>query len=81
LPYTAHEYDSTIQELYALANFVHPGILGERNHFRDYYARPIEAARDKHALKDDRVLAQDRRDQLSKVHCAIDDLLYCYTNA
>jgi hypothetical protein len=60
---------------------VHPGILGERNHFRDYYARPIEAARDKHALKGDRVLAQDRRDQLSKVYNTTLLILYPYTTA
>eukprot|EP00953_Heterococcus_sp_UTEX-ZZ885_P001962 1572-Heterococcus_DN1.PRE.1 len=64
---TGTPVQNNLEELYALANFVHPGVLGERNHFRDYYARPIEAARDKHALKDDRVLAQDRRDQLSKL--------------
>ncbi|KAG5192329.1 SNF2 family N-terminal domain-containing protein [Tribonema minus] len=64
---TGTPVQNNLEEFYALANFVYPGVLGDAREFRSMYARPIEGGRDTGANRAMVTLAEQRTRQLSQI--------------
>lgn len=64
---TGTPVQNDLGELYAMANFVRPGALGEVSAFKRIYSNPIKASRDRSATVDERTLGQNRNAHLTKL--------------
>jgi len=62
---SVHQNDLT--EFYNLLNFVNPGLLGDLSEFRKKYSKPIEDANTKKSTREQRLLAQQAKNDLNNV--------------
>ena len=64
---TGTPFQNRLSELYAMVDFVNPGILGSYDMFKNQYSKPIEQSRDINCKKEIKRIGDARSDELHKI--------------